>query len=65
MGAPHHADRLVTDSMEALCVILKKEGQVSGVYVGALRLLVEIVKQSGYAPVIESGIVVDLVKWLR
>ena len=65
MAAPNHADRLVTDSMEALCAILEKEGQVLGVYVNALRLLVEIVKQSDHTPVIESGIVVDLVKWLR
>ena len=51
--------------MEALCAILEKEGQVLGVYVDALHLLDEIVKQSDHTPVIESRIVVGLVKWLR
>jgi hypothetical protein len=48
-----------------LCIILKKEGQVLGVYSDALRLLVQIVKQSSHSPVIESGIVDDIVRWLR
>jgi hypothetical protein len=65
MAAPNHADRLVTDSLKALCHILEKEGQVLGVYFNALRLLVQIVKQSSHSPVIESGIVDDIVRWLR
>lgn len=65
MAAPNYADRLVTDSLQALCEILEKEGQALGVYVNALHLLVEIVKQSSHSPVIQSGIVDDLVRWLR
>ena len=65
MAAPDQADRLITESLIALCVILKNEGQVVGVYVNAFRLLFQIVKQSHHYPVIESGVVGNLVKWLR
>ena len=63
-AAPDHADRLVRDSLPNLRGILRQEGQVVGVYEKALRLL-EIVRQSPHSVIIKSGIVVDLVGWLR
>ena len=65
MAAPDHADRLVKDSLPTLCDILKQEDQFLGVYIKALHLLLEIVRQSSHTVVIESGIVEDLVRWLR
>jgi len=43
---------------------LRREGQVVGIYQKALRLLLEIVKQSPHSVIIKSDIVVDLVGWL-
>ena len=65
MAAPDHADRFVSDSLPNLRGILKEEGKAEGVYEKALDLLLEIVKQSPHAVIIKSGIVVDIVKWLR
>lgn len=65
MAAPDCADRLVSDSLHNLRDILRREGQVVGVYQKALRLLLEIVKQSTQSVIIKSDIVVDLVGWLR
>ena len=65
MAAPEEADRLVDESLPALCEIFKRESDVLDVYVSALGLLLEIVRQSPHIPVIESGILVDLVRWLR
>ena len=65
MAAPDHADQLVEDSLPALCDILEQEDLFLGVYTSALRLLTEIVKESPHSVIIESGIVVYLVRWSR
>ena len=65
MAAPDYADRLVSDSLPNLCDILALEGEVVGVYERALYLLLEIVKQSPHSAIIKSGIVIELVNWLR
>lgn len=65
MAAPDHADRLVADSLPALRDILQVEGQVLDIYVKALYLLLSIVKESVHSRVIKSGIVDDLVHWIR
>jgi hypothetical protein len=65
MAAPDHAEQLVKDSLPALCDILEQEDLFLGVYTSALRLLTEIVKQSPHSAIIESGIVVYLVRWSR
>jgi hypothetical protein len=65
MAAPDNADRLVRDSLPNLRGILRQEGQIVGVYEKALCLLLEIVRQSPHSAIIKSGIVVDLVRWLR
>ena len=65
MAAPDEADRLVEESLLALCDIFEQEGEVLSVCVSALALLLEIVRQSPHKPVIDSGILYDLVKWLR
>lgn len=65
MAAPDQASRLVTEALPALCDIFDDDGQVLNVCVSALSLLLEIVQQSSLTPVIESGILVNLVRWLR
>ncbi|KDR80999.1 hypothetical protein GALMADRAFT_222596 [Galerina marginata CBS 339.88] len=64
LAAPDHAERLVTESLPALCDILDSEGLVIEVYNESLHLLHEIVQQSPHPPIIKSGIVLYMVKWL-
>ena len=64
MAAPD-STRLVTESLPRLRGILRWEGQDVDLYEKTLRLLLEIVKQSPHSAIIKSGIVVDLVRWLR
>ena len=65
IAAPDYADRLVSESLPSLRDILRQEGQVVDVYEKTLCLLLEMSKQSPHSAIIKSGIVADLVRWLR
>ncbi|RDB26380.1 hypothetical protein Hypma_006519 [Hypsizygus marmoreus] len=64
LAAPDHAERLVTDSLPALCHILHHDDLSLVVYTSALRLLLEVARQSSHTTIIESGMAEHLVKWL-
>ena len=65
MAAPDHAGRLVEDSLPSLRIILREEDVALGVHLRAFRLLLKIVQHSPHSPVIDSGIVAHVVRWLR
>ena len=65
MAAPDHAGPLVEDSLPSLRIILREEDVALGVHLRAFRLLLKIVKHSPHSPVIHSGIVAHVVRWLR
>ena len=58
---------IISVSLPILRDILRQEGQDEGVYEKTLSALLEIVQQSppSHYAIIKSGIVVDLVRWLR
>ena len=56
---------LISESLPSLRDILRQEGQVVDVYEKTLCLLLEMSKQSPHSAIIKSGIVADLVRWLR
>lgn len=64
-AAPDHAERLVKESLPALCYVLGKEDLALGVRHKAFHLLFKIVQQSPHSPVVNSGIVAYVVRWLR
>jgi hypothetical protein len=64
-AAPDHAERLVKDSLPALRDVLGKEDLALGVHRKAFNLLFKIVQQSPHSPVVNSGIIAYVVRWLR
>lgn len=65
MAAPDNAGRLVADVLPSLCDILREEDVALGVHLKAFRLLLSIIQHSPHSPVIDSGIVAHVVRWLR
>ena len=58
---------LISKSLSSLCDILKQEGQDVCIYEKTISLLLVIVQQPppSHSAIVKSGIVVDLVRWLR
>ncbi|KDR76392.1 hypothetical protein GALMADRAFT_140093 [Galerina marginata CBS 339.88] len=65
LAAPDHADRLVADSLPALCHILEDLNRTIYVYEAALRFLSEVVHRFPHLVIIESGIMQHVTPWIN